>query len=238
MKKQLTALLTVGVVAVVYLFSPVILAETSQSSSDQLKTLLNPITTLQGGFQQTVKSERGKVLQRLSGKVWLKKPAQFRWEILGKDSRLVIADGKKVWDFDKDLDQVTVQKLDKGQTRAPIYFLTGDANSIDKDFHVTSIGSQKSERSEKSENAEKQNSPGKCLQESNACFELKPKQKEGAFQWVRIGFKDKILREMEMLDQLGQYSHFVFKDVILNGNISTNQFQFTPPAGVDVLKND
>lgn len=227
MKKRSTSIFIL--MAVACLFSQSLLAETSQSSSDQLKTLLNPITTLQGGFQQTVKSERGKVLQRLSGKVWIKKPAQFRWEILGKDSRLVIADGKKVWDFDKDLDQVTVQKLDKGQTRAPIYFLTGDANSIDKDFHVTDIGSQ---------NSEKPNTPGKCLQESNACFELKPKQKEGAFQWVRIGFKDKILREMQMLDQLGQYSHFVFKDVILNGNISANQFQFTPPAGVDVLKND
>lgn len=195
----------------------------STTSASELKALLSPVTTLQGSFQQTVKTEKGGVLQRLAGKVWLKKPAQFRWEIVGKDPRLVIADGKKVWDYDKELEQVTVQKLEKGQTRAPIFFLTGDTNSIDKDFSVS--------------NWTKKTGSNVCMQDSTACFELKPKRKEGSFQWIRIGFKDKVLKEMEMLDQLGQYSQFIFKDVVLNPNIASSVFQFTPPSGVDVLKN-
>lgn len=198
----------------------------SNNSSTELKTLLQPISTLQGDFKQTVKSEKGGLLQRLSGKVSLKKPAQFRWEVLGKDHRLVVSDGKKVWDYDKELQQVTVQKLDKGQTRAPIYFLTGDANSIDKDFEIATVAANTAK------------GKGNCLQESNACFELKPKGKEGSFQWIRIGFKDKVLKEMEMLDQLGQYSQFVFNQVALNNNIPASQFQFVPPAGVDVLKSE
>jgi outer membrane lipoprotein carrier protein len=191
------------------------------SSGEALKVLLNPIATLQASFQQTVKSEKGAVLQKLSGKVLIKKPAQFRWQILGKESRLVVADGKKVWDFDKELDQVTVQKLETGQGRAPIYFLTGDATSIDKDFQIKALTGK-----------------DKCMQESNACFELKPKRTDGSFQWIRIGFKNKVLKEMEMLDQLGQYSQFIFKGVVLNENIAAKQFEFTPPPGVDVLKSD
>lgn len=203
--------------------SQVIPTQETKPDSSSLKNLLQPVTSLQGSFEQIVKTEKGKILQRLSGKVWIKKPAQFRWEILGKEPRLVIADGKEVWDFDKELDQVIMQKLDKGQTRAPIYFLTGDVGSLDKDFEVKTIAL---------------NGQGTCLQGSNACFELIPKRKEGSFQWVRIGFKDKVLKEMEMLDQLGQYSQFVFKDMVTNQNIPAKQFEFTPPAGVDVLKND
>lgn len=198
---------------------------TSASATTGLKNLLNPVSTLQGGFDQTVRSAgpKGSVLQRVSGKVSLKKPAQFRWEVLGKEPRLVVADGKKVWDYDKELEQVIVQNLNKGQSRAPIFFLTGDTNSLDKDFKITAVTNTGSNT---------------CLSASDVCFELKPKKDDGSFQWIKIGFKDKTLKEMEMLDQLGQHSQFVFKDVKINQTIPATEFQFSPPKGVDVLKNN
>ncbi len=188
----------------------------------EFRSLLEPIQTLEASFQQTVRSEQGRVLQQSSGKVRLKKPAQFRWEVLGKESRLVIADGKNVWDYDKDLEQVTVQKLTKGQTKAPIFFLTGDVKSLDKDFKITLYSVEK----------------GTCMQGCDTCFELIPQREEGAFQWIRIGFKNKVLKEMELLDQLGQQSQFIFKAVKLNKEIPISEFRFIPPAGVDVLTND
>jgi len=190
--------------------------------SAELKDLLEPVISLRATFQQTVRNEQGRLLQNLSGKVVLKKPAQFRWEVLGKEPRLIVADGKKVWDFDQELEQVTVQKLSKGQMRAPIFFLTGDTNALDKDFIVTQLVSNK----------------GRCLENSEVCFQLKPKREESSFQWIKIGFKDRIIKEMQLLDQLGQYSHLIFKNIKLNENISEMQFQFMPPAGVDVLEND
>lgn len=184
----------------------------SGNAGDQLKALLAPITTLSGTFEQVIQNEQGKILQKVSGRLALKKPAQFRWEILGKEPRLVVSDGKKVWDFDKDLEQVTVQKLDKGRTKAPIFFLTGDVSTLEQDFDISKV--------------------------SDDCFELKPKKGEGTFQWIKVSFKDKILKEMEMLDQLGQRSLFTFKDIVLNGNLSEQLFHFTPPKGVDVLNNE
>ena len=194
------------------------------NASAELKALLNPVTNLQGNFNQVVRSAgpEGKILQKLSGKVSLKKPAQFRWEVLGKEPRLVVADGKNVWDYDKELAQVTVQTMNKGQTRAPIFFLTGDTDGLDKDFKIEGVAKK----------------GAVCLSASDACFELKPKKEEGSFQWIKIGFKDKALKEMEMLDQLGQHSQFVFKDVKLNETIPASEFKFTPPKGVDILKNN
>ncbi len=194
----------------------------SSTDTSELKALLAPISSLQGNFQQIIKNEAARQLQTSAGKMWLKKPGQFRWEVLGHEPRLIVADGKKVWDYDKDLDQVTVQKLNKTQTAAPIFFLTGDVNSLNTDFKVKKLALI----------------DGHCLKNSDSCFELHPKNSEGPFQWIKIGFKAKMLNQMELLDQLGQVSLFSFKQVQLNSNIPDSQFRFTPPNGVDVLTND
>jgi len=194
---------------------------TFAENHSELKALLSPISTLEANFQQTLKNEQGRLLQQLSGKVALKKPAQFRWEVLGKEARLVIADGEKIWDFDKDLEQITVQNLDQGQNKAPIYFLTGEVEGLEKDFYIKKLVTRQ----------------GICLEGSDTCFELLPKVNEGSFQWIKIGFKAKVLKEMQMLDQLGQYAHFTFKNVRLNTNIPATYFRFSPPKHIDVLVN-
>lgn len=191
-------------------------------ASSELKSLLSPLQTLSGQFSQKVMNEQGILLQEAKGKVQLKKPGQFRWEMEGQDPRSVIADGKKVWDYDKELEQVTVQPFVKGQGSAPIFFLTGDVSALDKDFKVVKINP---------------NDKGKCMEGCDACFELEPKASQGSFQWIRVGFKDKKLHEMELLDQLGQRSVFIFTGVVLNENIPAQQFQFKPPKGVDVVEN-
>lgn len=198
-------------------------ASSSEAELSQLKAMLSQVESLQGTFKQKISTEQGKVLQQCEGKMWLKKPGQFRWEVQGKDKRLVVANGKQVWDYDVDLEQVTIQQLSKGQNSAPIFFLTGDVNSLSQDFNVSLLN-------------EKENVKGSNgFNNSDQVFELKPKASQGSFQWIRIGFKNKALSELEMLDHLGQRSSFVFNNLQLNTNISNKLFQFTPPKGVDVV---
>lgn len=187
-----------------------------------LETLLMPIAALKGNFEQSLKNEQGVELQHLTGTLALKKPGQFRWEVLGDEPRLVVSNGKKVWDYDEDLEQVTIQRLNQGQSKAPIFFLTGVKNSLHQDFTVKKLPLTK----------------GKCLQKSDACFELTPKGEESAFLWIKIGFKDKNLKEMELLDQLGQRSLFHFNRIDLNPVLPNTIFQFVPPPGVDILQGD
>jgi outer membrane lipoprotein carrier protein len=189
------------------------------TATTDLKNILAPVQSLTADFQQKMTSEKGRILQQSTGKMWLKKPGQFRWEVLGKEARLVVSNGKQVWDYDKDLEQVTIQKLSKGEVRAPIFFLTGEVNSIDRDFNVKNISIA-----------------GKsCMQGSDQCFELYPKNEQTPFQWIRVGFKNKILKDLEILDQLGQHSFFSFENTKMNPSVSPGQFSFTPPKGVDVV---
>jgi len=199
---------------------PVVWASTAEES---LKNVLNPITSIQGNFQQKMLNEQGQVLQENTGKVWVKKPGKFRWEVRGKDQRLVVTDGHKMWDYDSDLEQVVIQAASPEQRSAPIFFLTGDVEALSKDFSVNTL------------KASGANTP--CMTKSDQCFELKPTSKQGMFQWIRIGFKAGKLRDLELLDELGQHSVFHFKDLVLNSEIPLQYFQFIPPEGVDVVSH-
>jgi outer membrane lipoprotein carrier protein len=211
-KLMVSSLMLMGIHANLYASTP----------DSDLKDVLQKITTIQGMFHQKVLTEQGKLLQESNGLMWLKKPGKFRWEVQGNDQRIVVADGQKVWDYDKDLEQVTIQTISQGQTVAPIFFLTGDIHSVSRDFLVSKI---------------KLSANAGCMSGSNQCFELKPKAKQGSFQWIRIGFTGENLKELELLDQLGQHSVFVFEKILSNASIPDKQFQFIPPQGVDIVSH-
>jgi outer membrane lipoprotein carrier protein len=56
------------------------------------------------------------------------------------------------------------------------------------------------------------------------------------FQSLRIGFKGKTLAAIELLDSFGQRSLLTFADVATNVAPAVDAFRFTPPKGVEVLR--
>jgi outer membrane lipoprotein carrier protein len=186
-------------------------------SGDALKALLASVNSMEAKFQQKVSNENGKILQTSAGVFALKKPKQFRWEIKGNAARLVVSNGKKVWDYDEDLAQVSVRSLSTQEQKLPIFFLSGDTSALEKNFEIK-----------------------QCAATQNTCFELVPRvsenqEKQDIFQKIRLQFKDKVLVELETLDELGQKTIFKFSDVKTNPAIPDNRFQFVPPKGVDII---
>jgi outer membrane lipoprotein carrier protein len=123
-----------------------------------------------------------------------------------------VADGKQVWLYDADLNQVTVRAMDGALGATPAALLAG--KSLDQDFDLSAQPSANG------------------LDWAVAV----PKQKDGAFQSLRIGFRGKVLAEVEVLDGFGQRSLLQFTDVQTNVPISEQTFRFTPPKGAEVLK--
>lgn len=187
-------------------------------AGDELKALLEPVTSMKATFKQTVTNEKGIILQSTQGLLWLQKPRQFRWEIKGRDARLIVSDGKKIWDYDEDLEQVSIRSLSKDEHKLPIFFLSGDVETLEQDFEIKN-----------------------CTPERDTCFELIPKEspskdeQSGIFQSIQLKFKNRVLVSLETVDQLGQRTVFSFKEVQTNVAIPVTQFQFVPPKGVDVI---
>ena len=75
------------------------------------------------------------------------------------------ATAPKVWFYDRDLNQVTVRKLDVAIGSSPAALLAG-SNDIETSFDLTEIGSAG----------------------DTEWLEAKPKAKESTFEWVRLGF--------------------------------------------------
>ncbi len=67
-------------------------------------------------------------------------------------------------------------------------------------------------------------------------MEATPRQKDGQFQSVRVGFQQGRLAVLEVQDSFGQRSRLNFKQFEAKVNLPATRFQFTPPAGADVLR--
>ena len=123
-----------------------------------------------------------------SGSFEFARPNRFRFAYAKPFEQTIVADGEKVWIYDR--------RPEPGRARAsigqalgatPAALLAG--GSLDKDFELADL-------------------PAK---DGLEWAEAKPKAKDGAFQSVRVGFKGKDLAALEIVDSFGQKSLLQFR---------------------------
>jgi outer membrane lipoprotein carrier protein len=185
------------------------------AGADLLRNFLQQTTSTKARFAQIVVDKNLKQLQQATGTMAFVRPGKFRWEYEKPYEQVLVGDGTKLWIYDKDLNQVTVRKLDRALGDSPAALLAG-SNDIEKIYTVTNIGHQ----------------------EGLDWLEAIPKAKENAFERVRLGFNAGNLEAMELHDQFGQTTVIKFADVERNPKLAPSLFQFTPPKGADVVSGD
>ena len=179
---------------------------------DSLKALLNQTTTAKARFAQAVLDKNNKTLQQASGTMEFSRPGRFRWEYNKPYEQTIVGDGSRLWIYDKDLNQVTVRKLDKALGASPAALLAG-SNEIEKSYTLKGVGTDG----------------------GLDWLEAVPKTQDTAFERIRLGFGKTGLEAMELKDQFGQTTVIKFADLERNAKISPDAFKFTPPKGAAVL---
>ena len=197
-------------------FISLVLVFSAQGKPDagRLNQLLSGITTLEATFKQVLLNEHAETIQESSGIFQLKRPGKFRWDYTKPYTQLIVADGRRLWVYDADLEQVTVKKQGTALGNTPALLLT-DARAVEKDFDVQSKG----------------------VQEGLEWFGLTPKDKESNFLKIKLAFGQNKLQQMELVDGFGQTTRLVFSDININTHIAVKQFEFKPPRGVDIIKD-
>ncbi len=181
---------------------------------EALDNFLDGLQTLSGQFEQNLYDENGYLLEKSRGSLSIKRPNKFRWIYQKPYYQLIVADGKKVWIYDKDLEQVTVKTLDNTLGKTPAFLLSRH-RKVEKDFVVNQLPSK---------------------QNGITRLELIPKKAtQTQFEKMRINLRDNTLVSFEFLDNLGQTTHIKFTKLRRNRRISNRAFRFTPPAGVDII---
>lgn len=170
---------------------------------------LTRIKTLKAHFTQEVRVPAGRVMERTSGEMAVRRPNQLYWLSLTEPKQLIIADGKKLWVYDPDLEQVTVKEQQSYLREAPASLLTGDRDLINKLFKIVQKGEH---------------------------YTLFPKEKEG-YNRIEFDFmgSSSAPHKMVFIDELGQRTTIEFNQVVLNQPIKDERFTFKVPKGVDVV---
>ncbi|MDP9084937.1 MAG: outer membrane lipoprotein chaperone LolA [Pseudomonadota bacterium] len=182
------------------------------SPATEVEKYLSGLASWSADFQQTIDDGHGKVMRSAAGKFYLQRPGKFRWDYSQPSEQLVLADGKQVWFYDKDLAQANVRDMDTTLASTPASLLSG-AGSVSAAFEVTSLP------------------PGNGL----TWYQLIPKHADTDFQLVRIGFNKEELASMFLADKLNQITQLTFSNSKRNVKFAADLFDFVPPPGVDVI---
>ena len=184
-----------------------------EATAKRLTALLGNAQTLTARFSQLTLDATGTQLQETSGTVALKRPGQLRWHTDAPLEQLLVSDGQKVWLYDPDLEQVTIQTLDQRLTHTPALLLSGDISQIRESFAL--------EHRESGDVVD---------------FILRPKAADTLFDSLRLSFRGGVINDMQLIDSVGQRTNILFLGVKLNEILDPDQFRFEVPEGVDVIE--
>jgi len=184
----------------------------AQSAEKRLNDALASLDNLTADFKQTVLDDDKKIVQQSSGKVAIQRPGKFSWIYTTPYEQQIIADGKELWIYDVDLDQVTVKPMTAGLASAPIMILMRNSK-LGTEFKISEVGQRK----------------------FLYWVELEPKSQDIDYTNVYIGIEDGVVKAMELRDKFGQSTQIVFENLRLNVVHNPKTFKFVPPEGVDVF---
>ena len=86
----------------------------------------NGLLTMQADFDQQVLDGNRQLLQSSQGHMWIMRPGRFRWDYETPYKQQLVADGERLWSYDEELEQVTVQPASEVLTSTPAMLLSGD----------------------------------------------------------------------------------------------------------------
>jgi outer membrane lipoprotein carrier protein len=190
------------------------------SSSPNLDTTLRRLQerydctrSLQANFDETLNSPGGMTRTR-KGTVYFKKVGRMRWEFAAPSEGTVVSDGKTVYDYEKDLNQVVELPVNKALKSSATAFLLGLGN-IHRDFNVSM--------------------PRTSSADGLLHVILTPK---GGGDTMELGLDPKSYNivNFKLTNQVGGVTELKFNDIRTNVALDDSLFSFTVPEGADIVR--
>ena len=185
----------------------------AEDAAEKLQSYLKQMQTLEGNFQQLTLDARGERMQEAEGTMLLPKPGRFYWSTDLPYPQVLVSNGKTLWVFDPDLEQVTIQTLDERATQSPAVILTGDATDLSKHFTINFTASA-----------------------NRVVFNLTPIETDSLFEELSLYFVDERISALQLKDSLGQKTRVDLTITQFNQPIDNQLFEFEVPANVDVIQ--
>jgi len=218
-----------AVIAVtVFLFSSTAIAQ-SESAAEQLRQFVRNSKTAEGDFvQQQLRAPKAgepqdkglKVVRQTQGHFVFQRPGRFVWDTQKPYEQKLIADGRQLILWDKDLNQATFRPAGQALASTPAAILFGET-SLDQHFDLI-------------EGEERLGMKWVSLTPKKD-----PNTKSGndlPYTKISIGMANGLPKALELIDGLGSVVLVTLDKIQLNINLPANRFTFSPPAGAEVLR--
>lgn len=182
-------------------------------ATDDVVTYLNGLQSLSARFTQIRYGEQGELLEQSNGSCDIERPGRFRWQYAAPYEQLIVSDGSRIQIYDPDLEQVTVSAIPESGVASPAALL-GRAADIRVHFDITDRG----------------------MVGELHWFGLVPREGgDPSFSAIELAWRGAQIARMRLTDNLGQLTEIEFEAVSLNQPLDSSRFDFSPPAGVDII---
>ena len=230
MNKKLSGALRATVFALAALGSLAAGAQEGKGGTDALAVLDAFVRTSRCGeasFTQTVMSsplttKGGSRISKQEGRfAFCRAGQQFRFDYEPPFEQSIIADGETLWMYDKDLNQVTVQKQAQALAGSPTSVVTTarSVKDLERDFSLSAEESR----------------------DSLHWVRATPKAQDSTLSILRVGLRAGAkgqppqLAMLDIADRFGKRSLLRFEDYTSHDKLDAKRFAFTTPEGATVL---
>jgi len=193
----------------------------ADAATQRLEQFFKHVTSMSADFTQSIVSESQPTTQKSQGVLLMQRPGKFRWNYSKPFEQQIVADGKNLWVYDVEMEQVIVKPLDIALGNTPALLLSGNVDITEK-FKVTEISQGDSKDA---------NDKGLFW------VQLEPKQEESGFEKLIMAFAGSSLQIMELKDAFGQVTRITFSNLKQNPKLDASVFDFKIPPGVDVISD-
>ena len=181
-------------------------------AADLIADYFSGLNTFQSSFTQTVTDSNGERVQDAQGRVWMQRPGRFRWDYETPYRQLIVADGERLWTYDEDLEQATVEPVDEALSSTPAMLLSG-FRPLEEVMRWQDTGTR----------------------DGKTWYRLDPKQEDTAVEEVQIAFDGGQLAIIEVRDGFGNQTRIGFSDITRNQSIDPDRFRIQLPPGTDII---
>lgn len=184
----------------------------AQTATEQLRDFVKQVQSATGSFSQSTLDAQGNQRPAQTGEFAFERPGKFKWQVLKPYEQLVLSDGKQLYQYDPDLNQLTKRSVDHaiGTSPAAILFGSGD---LDQSFDLAARPDE----------------------DGLNWLRATPKGSDAGFDYVDIGFAAGTPARLVLLDAFGQQTVIQLSGIKTGVSFQAKDFRFTPPADVDVV---
>lgn len=186
-----------------------------EQDTARLETLLTDISSLSAEVTQLIIESDGGVLEESLIQMHLLRPNGFYWETLDPFPELVVTNGKTLWNYQPDLEQVVIEDFNSEESELAAQLLSGRTDALGKDYEIQAVTED----------------------DDFVSFQLLPVAADSVYARITISFLGNEIESIHVSSKNGEQTVWQFSKVERNKGLALEQFEFDVPEGIEVIDN-